>query len=139
MSTPYRQCSVISRRALSSELVGFGVRADAAGGAVQVHGEGFGVTFGEPCFDQAVGQVAAGGDEERAGAHRDVRDLQFLDLAGRADPPLRRVRRLQRAGAVDEGLRGRLRRPLRRGTGACSGCRSRRGGATGSRTGRRAG
>ena len=91
---------------LEQELVGFGVRADAAGGAVQVHGEGFGVTFVQPRLDQAVGEVAAGGDEERAGAHRDVRDLQFEDLLGRADPPLRRVRRLQGTGAVDEGLQG---------------------------------
>ena len=40
---------------LEQQLVGFGVRADAAGGAVQVHGEGFGVTLGEPRFDEAVG------------------------------------------------------------------------------------
>lgn len=39
---------------LEEELVGFGVCADAAGGAVQVHGEDIGVTFGEPCFDEAL-------------------------------------------------------------------------------------
>ena len=91
MSTPYRQCSVIIPPRLQEQLVGFGVYADAAGGPVQVHGEGFGVTLGEPGFDETVGQVATGSDEERAGTHRDVRDLEFFDLGGRTDAPLRRV------------------------------------------------
>ena len=77
VSPPMVLLSSEAQPAWTQDLVRLGVRADAAGGAVQVHGEGFGVTFVQPGLDQVVGEVAAGGDEERAGAHRDVRDLEL--------------------------------------------------------------
>ena len=64
------------------------------------------VAFGGPGFDELAGQVAAGGDEERAGAHGDVGDLQGQDLLGGAELPCRAVGGLQRARGVDQRLQG---------------------------------
>ena len=53
-----------------------------------------------PRFEQLRREVAACGDEERAGAHRDVGDLQFEQLAGRPELPLCGIALLSRSRVV---------------------------------------
>ena len=67
---------------------------------------GLDVALDVPGFDDAVGQVAAGGDEEGAAAHGDVGHPQGEQVGRRAQHPLARVEGVERAGPVDEGFEG---------------------------------
>ena len=60
------------------------------------------IGFGLPGFEQAVGEVSAGGDEECTGAHRDVGDLQLEQLGGGLEFPLGGVWLLGGAGVVGD-------------------------------------
>ena len=62
------------------DLLGLGVRADAVAFPVLLARDCIGAAFSLPGLHQLVGQVAAGCDEEGAGAHRDVGDLQLQDF-----------------------------------------------------------
>ena len=55
-------------------------------------------------FDEAVGEVAAGGGEDRAGADGGVADAEVEDLGRGAQLPLLGVGLVLRAGLVDERL-----------------------------------
>ena len=52
-----------------------------------------------PRFDEGVGELAAGLDEERAGAHCWIADLEVEDLAPGSVPGPSSPRRLARTGA----------------------------------------
>ena len=67
---------------------------------------GVGRVLGGPGLDEPVGEVAGGGDEERAGAAGDVGDLEVEQLVGRLELPRRLVGGLVRAGRVAERLEG---------------------------------
>ena len=109
MSTPYRQCSMIWRRALMTSGSAATSRArPASTGASAMSAARVDVALGGPGLDELVGQVAAGGDEERAGAHGDVGHPQRQDLLGGAQLPGRAIRGLQRPGGVDQRFQGAL-------------------------------
>ena len=67
---------------------------------------GIDVATDGPGFDELAGQVAAGGDEEGAGAHGDVGHPQGQDLLGGPELPRRTARSLERAGRVHQGFQG---------------------------------
>ena len=62
--------------------------------------------LGLPGFEQPVGEVATGRDQEGPRPHRDVGDPQREDVEGGPDPPGRPVGGLERPGPVNQRLQG---------------------------------
>ena len=102
LSTPYRQRSATRRWASASRSIGSAGSGSRSASGVSATSAVDRHVLSDPGLLQPRGEVAAGGDEERAGAHRDVGDLEVEKLVGGLELPVRRVALLGGAGVVGD-------------------------------------